>query len=224
MSSQTPSACSRRNCAGSTPSCSRARIITASPPAARSPWTERRSRARSRSASARIRISPSSAPRQTPSRTGRSSSRPARSRATPWPPRSSASARSSTCIFTMPWPPSSRSRAWTWTAPFSPAATTRARPTTSTVPWIRRSTPLSCRSCATQRKRPSTALTTARSLRAVCRSRSWPAVGRTPCATARSSRSVCVTRAPGKTTMPSCSSGVTMPRAHCIISSAFRHI
>ena len=224
MSSQTPSACSRKSCAGSTPSCSRARTTTASPPAARSPWTARRSRARLRSASARIRISPSSAPRRTPSRTGRSSLRPARSRATPWPPRSSASARSLICIFTMPWPPSSRSRAWTWTAPFSPAAMTRARPTTSTAPWIRRSTPPSCRSCAMQRKRPSTALTTVRSLRAACRLRSWPAAGRIPCAMARSSRSACATRAPGETTMPSCSSGATTPRARCITSSVSRRI
>ena len=222
MSSRTPSACSRRSCAGLTPSCLRARITTASPPAARSPWTARRSRARSRSASARIRTSPSSAPRPTPSRTVRSSLRPARSRAMPWRPRSSASARSSTCIFTMPLPPSSRSRAWTWTAPFSPAATTRARPTTSTVPWIRRSTPLSCRSCAAQRKRPSTALTTVQSLRAACRSRSWPAAGRTRCATARSSRSACATRAPGGIIMPSCSSGATTPRARCITLSASR--
>lgn len=98
----------------------------------------------------------------------------------------------------------------------------KARPTTSTVPWIRRSTPLSCRSCAAQRKRPSTALTTVQSLRAACRSRSWPAAGRTRCATARSSRSACATRAPGGIIMPSCSSGATTPRARCITLSASR--
>ena len=48
--------------------------------------------------------------------------RPVRSRVMPWPRRSSACARSSTCIFMMPSRPSSRLRAWTWTAPFSPAA------------------------------------------------------------------------------------------------------
>lgn len=108
---------------------------------ARLPWTVRPSPARSRSASARTRISPLSARRRPPSPRVRSSLRPVRSRVMPWPRRSSACARSSTCIFMMPSRPSSRLRAWIWTVPFSPAAMIRARRTTSTAPWIRRSIP-----------------------------------------------------------------------------------
>ena len=74
-----------------------------------------------------IRISRSSPPRRPRSRTGKWSSPPAPSPATPSPRRSPPSARTATCTFTTRWPPSSRSRAWTWTAPSSPPATTRGR-------------------------------------------------------------------------------------------------
>ena len=61
------------------------------------------------------------------SRKGSSSSRPGRCRPTRSPRRSPRSARRAICISTMPSRRSSRLRAWIWTAPFSPPATTRGQ-------------------------------------------------------------------------------------------------
>ena len=52
-------------------------------------------------------------------------------------------------------------------------------------PMTRRSTPASSASCAERRRPPSTALTTARSSRAACPSRSWRGAGRTRSGTGR---------------------------------------